>query len=181
VSRATGVSSVCVIESALCEWLPQTVFRLNCVLFSLYDNHHHSIHRIANTLQFCYHLRSGPLLTTLASHQPPNCACTPAVLPVHNQTSITFTLYYFRQWQAILPTLRDHKYLKGGVFYFLQVVGCLHFLQVTEAFQSFVVSFPALFRPLSTQTAVGKLGQRQLHYDRRLETNTTLVGRWGGT
>jgi len=88
VPRVTGVSGVCAIESPLCEWLPQTVFSVSRVLFSLYDNHHHSIHRITSTLQSSYHLRSGPLLTTLASRQPHSGACTAAVIPAHDQTSI---------------------------------------------------------------------------------------------
>jgi len=49
--------------------------------------------------------------------------------------------------------------------------------QVTYPCQSFVFSFPALFRALSTETAVGELEQRQHHHGREMETNTSLMGR----
>ena len=66
------------------------------------------------------------------------------------------------------------------IFYFLKSVDSLHFLQVNCPCQSFVFPFPALVRALSAETAVRKLGQRQLHYVRRFETNTAHVGRSGG-
>ena len=79
---------------------------------------------------------------------------------------------------------RDHESSKGLVFlYFSRGVDYLPFLRETEACLSFAFSFPAPFRPLSTEATVGTGGQRQYHYARQLETletNTTLVGRWGG-
>jgi len=71
--------------------IPQTVSSL----FSRNDNHHHSTHRIANTLLVSYHLHSRSLLTTLTLRQPPSGACTAAILSAHHQTSITFTLSTF--------------------------------------------------------------------------------------
>jgi len=62
---STGVCGVCVILSALCEWPPQTVFNLSSVLFSLYD-HHHCIHRIADTLQ----ISLSPSLLVFSRHSP---------------------------------------------------------------------------------------------------------------
>jgi len=136
----------------------QTVFSLSCVLFfSRNDNHHHPTHRIANTLPFSYHFQSGSLLTRLASQQHPSGASVAAAVPAaHDQISITFTLFYFCQRQAICPTPHDHESLKGVVFYFLKAVNYLHLLQATETLQSVVFSFPALSSALSTETTVGK-------------------------
>ena len=86
MSRVTGV---CAVKSPLCEWPLQTVLVLVAFSSFLYDNdnnnnNHRSTHRGANTLQSSYHLRSGSLLTTLASRQPHSDACTAAVVPVHD-------------------------------------------------------------------------------------------------
>ena len=178
-SRVTGGSGVYAIESPLYKWLPQTGFSRSRVLSSLNDNHHHSTHPIANTLHLSYHLHPRSLLTTLIHGN------LLAVLGLR-QLSLRTTrppsplpLSTFARG-IIFDQPCDHESLKGAAFYFHRGVDYLHFLQVTEAPQSFVLSFPALFRPLSTEIAVGKLGQHQLHYDRQLETNPALVGRWGG-
>ena len=77
----TGDSIIDATESPQCEQLPETVFSLSSVLFSLKYNHHDSTYLITNTLQLSYHIHSESLLATLASRQPPGGACTAAVVP----------------------------------------------------------------------------------------------------
>jgi len=86
MSRVIGFSGACPIEIPLCEWLPQNVFSLSGVLFSLYDNHPRSTHRIANTLLFSYYLRSRSLSRGSLLAGP----VQQKLNPTHNQTYINY-------------------------------------------------------------------------------------------